>query len=311
MDYYFDCYGGLELQRFMVSDKPRTDAFAAAIEEVVEEGDRVLDLGTGTGLLALLSAKAGAKEVYAIDQATIAEVAKELIRQNGYDKTIDVINANATDFQLAEPVDILISEWLGHLAFVECMLDDVIDARDNNLKPGGLMMPSHVEVMLAPTDSRYLYDEQGPGFWQKKIHGIDYSCLEKLELNQALGVKTEIQSEDLLAPAQALVSLDLSTASKEDPWQSGNLQFTAPNDGRLDGFAAWFDAQLSPSVKLQTGPEHQPTHWSQFHFPFPPMRVEAGETIEVKYALNRHPHEKRSIELSLEVNGTRYDYTVG
>lgn len=68
MEYYFKRYGDLELQRRMVADRPRTDAFAAAIREVVRPTDTVLDVGTGTGILAMLAARAGARKVYAIDQ---------------------------------------------------------------------------------------------------------------------------------------------------------------------------------------------------------------------------------------------------
>ncbi len=54
-------YGDIELQRRMVSDHTRTNAFAAAIREVVQPGDVVLDVGTGTGILAMFAAKAGAR----------------------------------------------------------------------------------------------------------------------------------------------------------------------------------------------------------------------------------------------------------
>ena len=73
-NYYLKPYGDVELQRRMVSDRPRTDAFAAAIREVVKPGDVVLDVGTGTGILAMLAAKAGAREVHAIDATDIAAV---------------------------------------------------------------------------------------------------------------------------------------------------------------------------------------------------------------------------------------------
>ncbi len=83
MDNYLKPYGDIELQRRMVSDRPRTNAFAAAIREVVQPGDVVLDVGTGTGILAMFAAKAGARKVYAIDATDIAEVATDLVKANG------------------------------------------------------------------------------------------------------------------------------------------------------------------------------------------------------------------------------------
>jgi protein arginine N-methyltransferase 1 len=69
MSEYFEGYGHLSLQRWMVSDKRRTDAFAAAIAETVKPGDIVIDVGTGTGILAMLAARAGASQVHAVDRA--------------------------------------------------------------------------------------------------------------------------------------------------------------------------------------------------------------------------------------------------
>lgn len=311
MDFYFDTYSELSLQRFMVSDKPRTDAFAAAIDEVITGGERVLDIGTGTGLLALLAAKAGAKQVYALDQATVAEVARMTVEKNKLSDVIDVIHGNASDFQLAEPVDLIVSEWLGHFAFAEAMLDDVIACRDENLKPGGVMLPSDVKLFLAPLDSSLLYDEEGPGYWKEPVHGIDFAHLESLELEQAIAIKTIVMPEDLLAPAQAILSLDLATAGVDDPWASGELVFRAGRSGRLDGFAGWFTAQLSPSVLLDTGPEQPTTHWRQTYFPFPPMQIEKGQQIALRFALSKHPVEPRGLELKLSVGSIDFTYTVG
>lgn len=311
MDFYFESYSELSLQRLMVSDRPRTDAFAAAIKEVVRGGERVLDIGAGTGLLAMLAAKAGAKEVYALDQAAIAQAAKMIIERNGLAETIEVIQSNATDFQLAEPVDLIVSEWLGHFAFAETMLDDVIACRDENLKEGGTMLPSGVELLLAPLDSSLLYDEEGPGNWNEVVHGIDFSHLETLELDQAIAIKTFVAPEDLIAPGQPIVTLDLATCKPNDPWHSGELEFTVERDGRLDGFAGWFVAQLSPSVRLDTGPYYPMTHWKQTYLPFPPTPVEKGQRLNVRYTLSKHPAEPRSLELKLTLGSQSFNYTVG
>ncbi len=92
MDDYLKPYGDIELQRRMVSDRPRTNAFAAAIREVVQPGDVVLDVGTGTGILAMFAAKAGARKVYAIDVTDIAEVATDLVKANGLSDQIQSLS---------------------------------------------------------------------------------------------------------------------------------------------------------------------------------------------------------------------------
>ena len=169
MDNYLKPYGDIELQRRMVSDQPRTNAFAAAIREVVRPGDVVLDVGTGTGILAMLAAKAGAKRVYAVDATDIAEVANALVRANGLSDRIQVIRGRASELQLDRKVDLVVSEWLGNAAFAEGMLPAVLDARDHHLTSSGRMLPSNVRVLLAPLDEPILYHSDGPGFWRERI----------------------------------------------------------------------------------------------------------------------------------------------
>lgn len=311
MDHYFHSYGGLGLQRYMVSDKPRTDAFAAAISEVVQEGDEVIDVGTGTGLLAILAAKAGAKKVYGLDDSDIAEVATALVERNGLTDTVDIVRCNASNFDLENTTDVIVSEWLGHLAFAEAMLDDLIVARDANLKPGGTMVPSEVDVLLAPVSCPELYNKEGPGFWREPIHGIDYSILEEMEQNQELSLQIQVPAESMLAVGQAMVSLDLATASSEDPWERGELEFEIQRTARLDGFVGWFSIQLSPSVRLDTGPNSPLTHWRQIHFPFKPMDVEKGQILKVKYILDRSEDHSRAIIVDLSVGVDHYCYQVG
>lgn len=310
MDYYFKRYGDLELHRRMVGDRWRTEAFARAIRECVRPKDVVLDLGTGTGILAMLSAKAGARRVYAVDQSEIAQSAANLVKANGLQHVVRVLRGPASGIEIKEKVDVLVSEWLGHFAFVEGMLEDVLAARDAHLAPGGRLLPSRVSAMLAPIDDPVLYAHDGPGFWREAVQGLDFSLLEDVELAQGRAVQLRIEPGALLSPGQALVTLDLARARMTDVWQSGELAFETRRDGVLNGFAGWFTADLSPNERLDTGPAFPETHWSQSYFAFPPRAVKSGQTLTVRYLLERDPQEPRNLRLQIRLGRISQTFVV-
>ena len=70
----------------MLRDRVRTESYRTAIENNPDafRGKVVLDVGCGTGILSIFAAKAGAAHVYAIDAASVATYAREIVRQNGY-----------------------------------------------------------------------------------------------------------------------------------------------------------------------------------------------------------------------------------
>lgn len=313
MDIYLKPYGDIELQRRMVSDRPRTDAFAAAIREVVNAGDVVLDVGTGTGVLAMFAAKAGAETVYAIDVTDIVEVATALVKVNGLSDQIQILHGRAGELQLDRKVDLIISEWLGNAVFAEGMLHAVLEARDQNLKPNGRMLPSRVRVMIAPLDDPILYNTEGPGVWRDRIHDLDFSSLQDVELSQGRTMQIRIEPAGILAAGQTILELDLLTASVESAWFDGELEFIPSRDGVLNGFCIWFEAELSPSVTLDTGPLSPETHWAQSYMPFFPRPVRAGEELKVRvnFGYDSDPSAiQRHVDVSLGVGDDELAYEI-
>lgn len=310
MEYYFERYGDLELQRRMVADRWRTDAFAAAIRDAVRPGDVVLDVGTGTGVLAMLAAKAGASKVYAIDQAEIAQSAANLVKANGLEDTVKVLRGPAAELELPEKVDLLVSEWLGHMAFVENMLDDVLLARDRVLKPDGRMLPAKVEVKLAPLGDPVLYFHDGPGYWRRDVHGLDFSSLEALELQQGRTLQTRVEPATLLSAPAVLSAIEPATCHLDDPYTEGTAELVVEREGVLTGFVGWFETDLSDNVRLETGPQWPETHWSQTSFTCPPRHVEAGERLELRYRLDRDEQEPRYMAVRLGLGDWTQDYIV-
>ena len=59
----------------MLHDDRRTNDYIAALRDAVRPEDIVLDIGTGSGVLAIAAARAGARHVYAVEASDIADVA--------------------------------------------------------------------------------------------------------------------------------------------------------------------------------------------------------------------------------------------
>lgn len=62
----------------------------------------MLDVGTGSGILAIWSAQAGAKKVYAVEATTMADHARALVKANGLEHIVEVIQASVEDISLPE-----------------------------------------------------------------------------------------------------------------------------------------------------------------------------------------------------------------
>lgn len=124
----------------MLSDEVRTGAYREALRRLVTPGDVVLDLGSGTGVLAFFACEAGARRVFAVEQEHIADAAGLLARSLGYGDRVEVRHARSTDTTLPEPADVLVTETLGTFALEERILHSVIDARRRLLRPGATIM---------------------------------------------------------------------------------------------------------------------------------------------------------------------------
>jgi protein arginine N-methyltransferase 1 len=68
----------------MLEDHKRTGAYYNAVMQNKRQfqGKVVLDVGTGSGILAIFAAKAGAKKVYAVEATNMALRARKLVKHN-------------------------------------------------------------------------------------------------------------------------------------------------------------------------------------------------------------------------------------
>ena len=86
-----------------------------ALEELVRPGMTVFDVGTGSGVLAIVAAKLGAKRVEAVDFDPVAvRVARENVRQNGAE---DVVHTERSDLlkSVAGEADLIIANIIADI----------------------------------------------------------------------------------------------------------------------------------------------------------------------------------------------------
>ena len=131
-------------QERMLADKRRMAFYKAAIDRHVQPGDRVVDLGTGTGILAALAARRGAAHVYAVDHSEILSKARLLAEANNV-RNVEFLAMHSSAFKVAQPLDVILHEQMGDCLFDEAMVSNVTDLRDRLLGPKGIILPSLFE----------------------------------------------------------------------------------------------------------------------------------------------------------------------
>ena len=306
MGSYYESYADIEVHRLMLKDLPRTLAYRDAFEKLGEErikGRVVLDVGAGSGILSLFAAKCGAKKVYAVEASDIAGHTIELVKENGYEDVIRVLQCRVEDCQLEEKVDIIVSEWMGFYLLHESMLSSVLTARDKFLKPGGLMLPKTAKLYAAPVNMEDYCNERF-GFWTD-VFGFSMNTFISAEAQSMLSapVISEVKEEMLLAQPQLVKEIDLIEASQSDlRLVSAELPFVANKQGICHGFCFWFDCHFEEGVVLSTSPKAPMTHWKQAVVMLPEMLASAPN-LRLDCKVNFQPSEEneRHYEITLEM----------
>ena len=286
--YFADFYE----QERMLADKPRMNFYYTAIARHIQPGDRVIDLGTGTGILAALASRRGAAKVYAIDHSNILDHAKTIAAHNDI-SNVEFIGIHSSEFSIPEKVDVILHEQMGDCLFDESMVANVADLRDRLLKPGGLILPSKFELYCEPIKLR---DERlVPFLWELKVHGYDYSCMER-NRPQEPGYYHRSSSDlgfvdHFLGTPEPALSIDLHTINEADLPREIRFTRTVVNAGRLDGYAIYFRASVDDDLSLSSGPldRGRAPHWGFRFLRTDRDDFQVGDEIDVLLTVGRWP----------------------
>lgn len=264
-DYYFDSYSHFGIHEEMLKDVVRTKTYQNVIykNSFLFKDKVVLDVGAGTGILSLFCAKVGAKHVYAIECSSMADMAQEIVKLNGFSDVITVIKGKVEEIDLPVPqVDIIISEWMGYFLLYENMLDTVLYARDKWLVKDGIVLPDKASLCLTAIEDAD-YKEDKIEFWNS-VYGFDMSCIRKQAMMEPI-VDTVDQNQ-IVTNCQLLKTMDISKMTSGDASFTAPFKLIAERDDYIHALVAYFDVSFTKCHKLlgfSTGPKSRGTHWKQ------------------------------------------------
>ena len=310
-------YGMLVHQQNMLQDEVRTGAYQSAVMQNKADfkGKVVVDVGTGTGLLALFAAQAGARKVYAVEISNMADRAVEIVRANGYEDVVKVIKGRIEEIDLPEKADLIISEPMGFMLLHERMLEVFALAREKWGKPGCKMFPTTGTIYIAPFCDRDLFHErkEGAQFWNQSVYGVSLHGLEDTAREQlfAQPIVGYFKPDILLTgPGQSAKHLiDFSTcSSKSLEFCEFPFSWKIVRTELMHGYACWFDVKFFGSgavVSLTTSPRAPGTHWYQSRLLFrEPLAVNAGQVVSGTMTMKANPHSSFAVTLECTIDGT-------
>ncbi|KAG7672538.1 hypothetical protein Ndes2526B_g08945 [Nannochloris sp. 'desiccata'] len=339
---YFCTYAYIYHQKDMLEDHKRTGAYyQACMQNRGQFANKVvLDVGTGSGILAIFAAKAGAKKVYAVEATSMAINAKRMVEAQGLEGVIEVIQGVIESVEIPEKVDIIISEWMGYFLLRESMLDSVVVARDRFLKPDGALYPSHARLFMAPIRTQIAaqrtadFQNSMHGWGEfiedmREMYGVEMDCLsadyrkEQKEYYSQTSAWTDIHPSQMVGPPALIKAYDLKTVTLEELKAPLNANFTmsVTERGSVDAYCGFFDTEFKGStenpadfpITLSTAPDPTgATHWGQQSFFLQPsLQVAAGDKIVCELQMRRRKENHRLLEVHLKHTIENKDATKG
>lgn len=265
----------------MLNDETRNKAFDKAIGGAVTPDSRVLDIGTGTGLLAMMAARAGAVHVTACEAVgPMADTARDTVERNGFTDRITVLHKRSGDLvpgeDLAEPADILLAEIVDAGLLNENILATLADARARLLKPDAIIIPQRATVFAIPIQCAAISGERVVD----KAAGFDITPFN--ELMPRLYLQTHLDRYDWRPLASPTELFHFEFTSDGPGTAETSARIVPVADGTAHAVALWFRLDLDAETFISTGPMDPPTHWGQAVYAInPPLDIKQNETVRL------------------------------
>jgi len=276
----------------ILDDTARKGAFVRAVRETVRPGDVVLDLGTGSGILAVAAAQAGAAHVYAVEPAGMVHLAEKVAHSNGVADRITFIRGWSTQLELPQRATVLSTDIVGNEALDMTIWETMQDARARLLTPDARLVPQGFTALARLVDlpervrQAYRAHPVQVQRW-KEAYDIDFSALVDYDGRQTVGFYERpevVQQWPVYSPPAEVYQVDLSV---DVHGLDAVRTLTADRAGTVSGVVVYFQARLGSTTTFSTAPWEggERSHWYTAVWALPEqLTVEPGDEVDVAYA---------------------------
>jgi len=277
----------------IVRDHARNEAFEQALIGAVTPMSRVLDIGTGTGLLAMMAARAGARDVITCEKnAAVAAAAADVIAANGFADRIRLVDRHSSDLDLESdlggPVDVLVSEIVSNDIVGQGCLP-VMEQAAAWLAPDGRMIPEAGTVRVA-----LAWSETAEQRRMGVVAGFDLSAFNALE-----GAPQQHKVGDpqlsIRSSAADLMHFDFRSGG---PFPAREALAAVVADGRpVNGVVQWIRLTMDDRIVYENRPAPGATScWAALFHPLAaPLACVPEQAVTIAGA-----HDRRSLRVWTE-----------
>ncbi len=282
----------------MMNEQERNRAYYDGLKSVVTPDKTVFEIGTGSGLLAMMAARLGARKVFTCEAVRlVAGTATKIIERNHYQDRIRVLAKPSYAVELGKDLpaqaDILVHEIFSSELLGEHVLPAIEDAKARLLKPGGEILPACASIMIALVSG----DELG-----KELHVEEAFGFDLRDFNAIHPRKRPLHREDL---PRVLLSGDVEAfrfdfrADSTFPAEKKRIEIAVVESGLCYGVIQWIRFEFGPGVWFENHPSrHGPANWQHTIYRFDePVRLEKGSVVPVKAMHDRtRPWFERAVD---------------
>ena len=273
----------------MMNDTARNDAYYRALRNAVTPDSHVFEIGTGSGLLALMAAKLGAASVTTCEAVhPIASIAQEIVAANGFSERIEVLSKKSTEVQpdkdFVQSPDIFVSEILSSELLGEHVLPAIEDAKRRLLPLGCKIIPASASIMIALFDG----EEIAANLRVDEVCEFDLSAFNRLVPQRQTIARNDLPVRLLSNPIEAF-RFDFASDTDWKP-ETKQLRIPVQSAGRCLGIVQWIRLQLDADTLYENHPSliTPAASWTRCIYLMPtPEAVGPGQSAIVSAGHNR------------------------